>query len=114
MAEMGYCPSGRLFEAAACGVPVLTDLWEGLEQFFEPGREIITARSAEDAIAAVELSKHELTKIGSSARERVLAQHTAAHRAAELESALESATRVPPLALPSQLEPGAGGARMEM
>ena len=41
MAEMGWCPSGRLFEAAACGAPMLTDAWEGLDAFFEPGREIL-------------------------------------------------------------------------
>lgn len=89
MAQRGYCPSGRLFEAAACGVPVLTDEWEGLEQFFERGREILTARTAEDAMAAIELPSEELGKIAAAARERVLSQHTAMHRAMELEAALE-------------------------
>jgi spore maturation protein CgeB len=92
MAQMGYCPSGRLFEAAACGVPVLTDEWEGLEQFFEPRREILTARSAEDAVEAVELPSSELGKIAKAARERVMAQHTAGHRAIQLEAALEAAS----------------------
>ena len=90
MAQMGYCPSGRLFEAASCGVPVLTDEWEGLEQFFEPGREILTARTAEDAIRAIQVPGSELVKISRAARERVLAQHTARHRAMELEQALEA------------------------
>jgi spore maturation protein CgeB len=111
MAAMGFCPSGRLFEAAACGVPVLTDVWEGLEQFFEPGREIMTAHTAEDAVAAVELPRDELAGIARAARERVLAQHTADHRAIELERALESTSKMLPSPLPSQMDPGAG-ARM--
>ena len=41
MARMGFCPSGRLFEAAACGTPILSDAWDGLEQFFIPGEEIL-------------------------------------------------------------------------
>ena len=45
MAEMGYCPSGRLFEAAACGTPIVSDWWEGLDHFFEPGKEILVAKS---------------------------------------------------------------------
>jgi spore maturation protein CgeB len=113
MAEMGYCPSGRLFESAACGVPVLTDQWQGLEQFFEPGREIITARTSEDAVAAVELPCDELRKIGESARERVLAQHTAKHRAIELEMALASTSRALPLGFPVNQRPPSD-ARMEV
>jgi spore maturation protein CgeB len=101
MAEMGYCPSGRLFEAAACGVPVLTDEWEGLEQFFEPGLEILTARSGDDAVAAIELPIEELGKISRAARVRVLEQHTAEHRAIELERALESNSK----GLPSEFPP---------
>jgi spore maturation protein CgeB len=113
MAEMGYCPSGRLFEAAACGVPVLTDEWEGLQEFFENGREIITARTVEDAIAAVELPRDELSKISRAARERVLAQHTAEHRAIELEIALESTSKGTQSAFPPAKVSGAG-ARMEV
>jgi spore maturation protein CgeB len=101
MAEMGYCPSGRLFEAAACGVPVLTDEWEGLEQFFEPGLEILTARSGDDAVAAIELPIEELGKISRAARARVLEQHTAENRAIELERALESTSK----GLPSEFPP---------
>jgi spore maturation protein CgeB len=111
MAEMGYCPSGRLFEAAACGVPVLSDCWEGLEQFFEPGREIIVARNAEDALAAMELPADELGKISQAARKRVLEQHTAEHRAIELERALESTSKGLQTGIPSNAETGEG-ARM--
>jgi spore maturation protein CgeB len=84
MAAMGYCPSGRLFEAAACGVPVLSDTWEGLDSFFEPGSEILLARTSEDAVAALDLGAAELARIGAAARERVLAEHTSAHRAREM------------------------------
>jgi spore maturation protein CgeB len=94
MAEMGYCPSGRLFEAAACGAPVLTDSWQGLSDFFEPGSEILMASSTEDAMAALELSDEELSRIARAARERTLAEHTADRRATELIAAIEDACAV--------------------
>lgn len=81
MARMGWCPSGRLFEAAACATPVLSDSWDGLDQFFQPGSEILTADSTEDAMAALDRSPEELRRIGQRARDRALAEHTAAHRA---------------------------------
>jgi spore maturation protein CgeB len=84
MAQLGYCPSGRLFEAAACGTPILSDAWEGLELFFEPGREILTAATTEEALAALDLPAGELAAIAGAARERALDQHTSDHRAAEL------------------------------
>jgi spore maturation protein CgeB len=93
MAEMGYCPSGRLFEAAACGAPVLSDAWDGLADFFEPGHEILVADSPDDAVEALGLSDAELARIGRAARERALADHTAERRAAELEAALSAALR---------------------
>lgn len=89
MAETGYCPSGRLFEAAACGAPVLSDRWEGLEQFFEPETEILLASNAEGAVAALNRSPEELARIARAARERTLSEHTAAIRAAQLESIFE-------------------------
>lgn len=85
MAEMGWCPSGRLFEAAACGVPILSDCWPGLDGFFAPGKEILVARGPEDAIAALDLGDAELRRIAGAARDRVLTEHTSAHRAAEFE-----------------------------
>ncbi|MGB8167699.1 MAG: glycosyltransferase, partial [Chthoniobacteraceae bacterium] len=93
MAASGYCPSGRLFEAAACGVPIVSDSWPGLDEFFEPGREILVAGSAADVTHALDRSPHELDRIARAARERTLAQHTAAVRAAELEVLLEQAWR---------------------
>jgi spore maturation protein CgeB len=85
MACMGYCPSGRLFEAAACGAPILSDAWEGLDTFFRPASEILLAHDTQDAMAALETSDAELAQIRRRARERTLDEHTADNRAAELE-----------------------------
>jgi spore maturation protein CgeB len=90
MAAMGYCPSGRLFEAAACGTPVISDYWEGLEDFFEPGREILIASHRSDVLDAIALGRDRLWQIGHAARERVLAQHTARHRCEQLIRLLEA------------------------
>jgi spore maturation protein CgeB len=91
MAEMGWCPSGRLFEAAACGAPILSDHWDGFDEFFAPGHEILVARNTEDAVAALDLGDAELRRIARAARERTLAEHTADRRAGTLEAALERA-----------------------
>jgi spore maturation protein CgeB len=91
MAECGYCPPGRLFEAAACGVPVLTDIWEGLDSFYESGSEMIFCESTDDVLDALALSDEELERIGRAARERTFSQHTAAHRAVELEAIMQEA-----------------------
>jgi len=88
MARMGYCPSGRLFEAAACGTAILSDSWEGLETFFEPGREILVAGSSEEAVRAIETGPEGLARIGRAARERALASHSADCRARDLERIL--------------------------
>lgn len=94
MAEIGFCPSGRLFEAAACGAPVLSDSWDGLGEFFTPGEEILVAGSADEATAALDLQDDQLARIGRAARERALTCHTAERRAEELEDALDAALRV--------------------
>jgi len=91
MAEMGYCPSGRLFEAAACGTPILSDHWQGLDEFFEPNSEIIVGNNTQDTINALEMPRDQLARIANSARERTLAEHTAERRAADLEAELEAA-----------------------
>jgi spore maturation protein CgeB len=85
MAEYGFCPSGRLFEAAACGTPLLSDTWDGLETFFAPGTEILPVCTHEDVLDALSLSDQELANIAEAARARVLAHHTAEHRVGELE-----------------------------
>ena len=91
MAKMGYCPSGRLFEAAACGTPILSDSWEGMHEFFAPGAEILIARNSTEAMDAISLTDAELSRIALAARERVMQCHTADRRAAELEKILEHA-----------------------
>jgi spore maturation protein CgeB len=89
MASIGYCPSGRLFEAAACGTAIVTDWWDGLDAFFEPSREVLIAGRTGDVLHALDLSDAEREAIGRAARQRALDCHTAAMRARELEHLLE-------------------------
>jgi spore maturation protein CgeB len=89
MATMGWCPSGRLFEAAACGTPIVSDTWEGLDAFFEDGREILVAREAADVVRALSMDDEALGRIAAAARERVLDEHTGDVRAAQLVRLLE-------------------------
>ena len=87
MLANGYSPSVRLFEAAACAVPIISDEWRGLADFFTPGREILVARSTRDVLAFLrDLDGGELLQIAARARQRVLEHHTADHRASELEA----------------------------
>jgi spore maturation protein CgeB len=88
MVEMGFSPSGRLFEAAACGTPIISDSWPGLDRFFQPGSEILVAKDSRDVVAALERPDEELKTIGRAARERALKEHTSAHRAIQLEQLL--------------------------
>lgn len=86
MVKAGYAPSVRLFEAAACGTPIISDYWEGLDSLFAFDTEILVSRSAADTLRYLrELSEEEREAIGERARQKVLAGHTAAHRAAEVE-----------------------------
>ncbi len=85
MAAYGWCPSGRLFEAAACGAPLISDVWEGLDSFFDPGEEILFASSEADVLAALACPQTQLRRMAAQARARVMAAHTAAHRAEQLE-----------------------------
>ncbi len=84
MARMGWCPSGRLFEAAACGAAILSDAWEGLDAFFTPGEDILVAREPGDALAAIDLPDAEIARIARSGRERTLDEHSAARRASQM------------------------------
>jgi spore maturation protein CgeB len=89
MVRAGYSPSVRLFESAACGRPIVSDYWPGLEDFFKPGEEILVANKAEDILRYMRrIPAAERRRIGGAARRRVLAAHTAAHRAEELENYL--------------------------
>jgi spore maturation protein CgeB len=90
MIRAGYSPSVRLFEAAACATPVISDEWCGIDTLFTPGEEILLAESPAEVLAFLrEIPDGARRSMGEKARQRVLAQHTAAHRAAELVGYLE-------------------------
>ncbi|MGE0526998.1 MAG: glycosyltransferase [Bdellovibrionales bacterium] len=90
MIQMGHSPSVRLFEAAACGTPIISDDWPGLGELFEKGRDIFVAKSANEVLSLLrDLPENERRAVGERARQRVLSQHTSAHRAGELESYLQ-------------------------
>jgi spore maturation protein CgeB len=86
MVRAGWSPSVRLFEAAACATPIVSDYWRGLDGFFRIGDEILVARSAAETLHYLtKLPEAARRRIGERARARVLAAHTSAHRAEELE-----------------------------
>jgi spore maturation protein CgeB len=86
MIRAGFSPSIRLFEAAACAAPIVSDYWDGLETVFDLGKEVLVAQNEDDVLRYVrdipEARRHE---IGWNARKRVLREHTSAHRAEALE-----------------------------
>ncbi len=85
MVRAGWSPSVRLFEAAACGTPIISDWWEGLDSLFRPGEEIVVARGPDDVLAALrDMPEAARQGIAARARARVLTSHTGRHRAAEL------------------------------
>jgi len=87
MVSAGYSPSVRLFEAAACGVPVISDAWSGLDEFFTVDGEILVCRTTEEALHCLtNISEARRVEIGARAQQRVRATHTAAHRAVSLEN----------------------------
>jgi spore maturation protein CgeB len=86
MIAAGWSPSVRLFEAAACGVPIISDRWPGIESLLVPGREILLAAGAGDVLDILRrFGEEERLELASNARRRILAEHTAAHRAEQLE-----------------------------
>ncbi|QMU31566.1 glycosyltransferase [Adhaeribacter radiodurans] len=86
MIKAGYSPSVRLFEAAACGTPIISDYWDGLDSVFDFETEILVSYSAQDTLRFLrDISESERNAIGEKARQKVLNQHTAAHRALEVE-----------------------------
>ncbi len=106
MVEHGFSPSVRLFEAAACGVPVISDAWNGLEQLFVPGEEILIARNSDDVLRFLrDTSTSQVRSIGTRARDRVLAAHTSEHRAIELEKCVERSLNSPPSEAPIEFIP---------
>lgn len=87
MIETGFSPGARLLQAAACGSPIISDYWPGLETYFEPGREILLAHSSSQALQyLIDTTETERRRLAARAMQRVLASHTPRHRALELES----------------------------
>jgi spore maturation protein CgeB len=83
----GFSPNARLFEAAACGTPVISEFWPGLDTFFKPDDEILISHSRDETLIYLEeISELNRRRIAYRARERVLARHTTRHRAVELEN----------------------------
>jgi spore maturation protein CgeB len=93
MAVNGWSPATRVFEAAGAAACLITDDWRGIEEFLEPGREVLVARSGEEVAELLRtLTSARAEAIGRAARRRVLRKHTYAHRAEQVERILE---RVP-------------------
>lgn len=91
MVQAGYSPSVRLFEAAACGAPIVSDNWPGLDTFFTPGKQILLPSSSDDMVRYLcDLTDEQLRRIGLEAQARVLAEHTSEIRAREFERAVEN------------------------
>ncbi len=91
MVAAGYSPSIRLFEAASCAVPIISDIWEGLDKLFAPGREIVLAKNADEVMAALNLPEEAAQAIGRAAHARLMTEHTPGHRAQTLETELQAA-----------------------
>lgn len=92
MARYGFSPATRVFEAAGAGACMITDAWEGIELFLQPGEECLVARSGKEVAQLLSnLTEAKARLIGEAARKRVLAEHTYAHRAEQLEDLLYSA-----------------------
>jgi spore maturation protein CgeB len=90
MARFGFSPATRVFEAAGAAACLITDAWEGIELFLEPGREVLVARDGDEVAALIELLDDERAAvIGRAARNRICAEHTYAHRAAQLDVLLD-------------------------
>ncbi len=86
MIRAGYSPSVRLFEAAACGTPIISDTWDGIGTLLEPGSEIVLAQNSGDVVQVLEgWDEGRRDRMGQASRMRILSDHTAAHRAASME-----------------------------
>jgi spore maturation protein CgeB len=93
MARFGFSPPTRMFEAAGTAACLVTDCWDGIEQFLEPGREILVAATGDDVAEIMEsLTAGRARKIAEAARRRILAHHTYAHRARQVNNLLNDGT----------------------
>lgn len=111
MARYGYSPATRVFEAAGAAACIITDYWEGIELFLEPAKEILVARDGDDVIRHLrELTAERARAIGEAARLRVLAEHTYAHRAKQVEEVLWGEPSGVDAGMPGDAQVGLGGA----
>ena len=95
MAKFGFSPATRVFEAAGAGACIITDYWEGIETFFEPGEEILVVKDGEQVVELLKsLTPERAKKIGEAAYKKVLAKHTYLHRAELLESIISQKLEV--------------------
>jgi spore maturation protein CgeB len=86
MVIAGYSPSVRLFEASACGAAIISDHWKGLEQFLSPKREVLLPKDAYEVAQILRtMPDEDRRRVGLNARERILSEHTATHRAIQFE-----------------------------
>jgi len=93
MADIGFSPATRVFEAAGAAACLITDAWEGIEQFLQPDEEVLVARDGQDVAEHVRsLTSERARQIGDAALRRVLAEHTYAHRGAEVDALLHEET----------------------
>ena len=94
MARTGYSPATRIFESAGAGACIISDAWQGIEEFLEPEREVLLASNGDEVLHHVQrLGRRSAAAIGTAARRRVLARHTYAHRAAQVEQVLQGRVR---------------------
>ena len=94
MVRAGFSPSVRMFEAASCGTPIISDDWPGLKTLFRSGEEILIAKDAREVLEILhETPERVACEMGLCARERVLREHTSAHRAREFEDFISAARR---------------------
>jgi spore maturation protein CgeB len=95
MAEIGYSPATRVFEAAGAAACLITDAWEGIEMFLEPDAEVLVARDGQDvADHLAALTPERARAIGEAARRRIAADHTYAHRGAEVDRIFKATARL--------------------
>jgi spore maturation protein CgeB len=102
MARNGWCPSGRFFEAAACGTPLLTDWWEGLDSFFDVATDLQVVGTAEEVESALHRDDQDLYEMAARARERTLDEHTGEVRARQLLQYFEEALSTRPAKMVEQ------------
>ena len=97
MARYGFSPATRVFEAAGAAACLITDAWEGLEQFFAPEKEVLVAHNGDEVAQHVRtLDASHAREIGQAAYRRVLSEHTYAHRAAQLDEVLQGCQKAAP------------------